>query len=82
MTYYLFFGASWCGPCHVVEPIVSKIATKSKLLLSVFDLDTCFDDAVTYHITTVPTLIKMDDTGEVGRLVGLQSKYELEKFMK
>ena len=70
------FWADWCGPCHVVAPVVQEIADERTSTLRVAKLNV--DDnpytAQQYGVLSIPTLILFVDGKEHGRVVGARSK--------
>ena len=73
----VYFGASWCGPCKMLGPIMESIGTEmgnSALVLKV-DVDANPELSAEYGITTVPTVLAFDgSTEECERVIGLNSK--------
>ena len=63
------FGATWCGPCRALAPILSEIKSQSE-----YDVDDEFEEATKYEIRSVPTVIIIKDGVEVNRITGLSSK--------
>jgi thioredoxin 1 len=70
------FWADWCGPCHVVGPVVQEIADERADTLRVAKLNV--DDnphtALRYGVLSIPTLILFRDGKEHGRVLGARSK--------
>ena len=69
------FGASWCGPCRALAPILTEIKSQFKnVLFTEHDVDEDFEEATKYSIRSVPTVILIKDGVEVDRIIGLSSK--------
>ena len=74
------FTASWCQPCKMLASIIEEIDTN--VPIEVVDIDAHQDVAIEFGIRGVPTLVKIDNNGNVmGRLVGLNTKNLVEKFI-
>ncbi|MBA3008974.1 MAG: thioredoxin [Proteobacteria bacterium] len=77
------FGATWCGPCKSMEPIITDMIKKYKGRATIFKIN--IDDqkslATDYMVQSIPTLILFSDGREVKRLVGLQSAANIEKSL-
>ena len=73
MNKLLYFTAVWCGPCKALGPTIDKLAGQG-LPVQKIDVDNNQELSTQYSVRSVPTLIKMDSTGnELGRLVGNQT---------
>jgi len=52
------FWATWCGPCRMMNPILSKIADEQKdVVIAKVDVDALQGIAQQYNITSIPTIL-------------------------
>lgn len=72
------FWAPWCAPCHRVSPILEQIAeSRSDVKVVKLNVDDNPATAMTYSITSIPTIAKFEG-GEVSkRAVGALPKQQL-----
>jgi len=70
----LKFYANWCGPCVVMKPVAEKIAKEHELELVEVNIDTEKDLASEYGVTSIPTLVLLEDGKEVARYSGAQTQ--------
>ena len=78
------FWATWCGPCRMVGPIISKLAEKydGKIVVGKCDVEENEDMAVTFGIRNIPTILFFKGGEIVDKMVGAQSEAKLEeKFL-
>lgn len=68
--------AEWCGPCHMVAPIVEQLAAEynGKLKVGKLDVDTSPMIPGSYGVQGIPTLLLFKNGQEVGRIVGARPK--------
>lgn len=73
------FGATWCGPCKVVAPIVEELATEyeGKANIGKCDVEDNDDIATKYKVRNVPTLVFVKDGKLLYRHVGVITKADL-----
>lgn len=71
------FYADWCGPCQMIDPIVTEIATEEGVAVAKVDIDAHQQLAAQYGVQGVPTLILFNDGDATERLVGMQQKPQL-----
>lgn len=72
------FYADWCGPCQMMGTILESIDAN---ILKVNTDE--FSELATHHgVMSIPTLILYKDGSEVDKLIGLQSKEDIEEFIK
>jgi thioredoxin 2 len=64
--------APWCGPCHMVSPILDKLAVDRAGEVKVVRVNV--DDAPAlaqrYRALSIPTLVVLRDGEEIDRIVG------------
>jgi|TARA_B100001094_G_scaffold147584_1_gene142935 thioredoxin-like negative regulator of GroEL len=67
MSKIYYFSAPWCGPCKMLGPVMDK----SGLPFQKINVDNDSTLSAKYGIRNVPTLVKVDASGnEISRLVG------------
>ena len=74
------FWATWCGPCRMIGPIISKLAEKydGKIAVGKCDVEENDDLAAEFGIRNIPTILFFKN----GDVVGAQSEAKLEeKFL-
>ena len=73
------FHALWCGPCHVMAPIIEELATEfdGQVVVGKVDVDDHPNLAAQYGIRSIPTILLFKDGQVVERAVGVVSKQEL-----
>ena len=77
------FWATWCGPCRMVGPVISKLAEKydGKIVVGKCDVEDNEDLASEFGIRNIPTILFFKDGDVVDKVVGAQSEAKLdEKF--
>jgi thioredoxin 1 len=70
------FTAVWCGPCKMLEPVITQLSQEGngKVKFVKLDVDDSSSLAVQYGVMGVPTLILFVDGRPVQRLSGYQPK--------
>ena len=73
------FWAEWCGPCHMIAPVVEDIANEKGDALHVakLNIDDNPDAARRYDVMSIPTLLVFKDGTPVKRIVGAKGKAQL-----
>ena len=63
----LFFTASWCEPCHAVQPILEKFASKhpKEVRLVPVDFDRSPDEAARWDVHKIPVVILISKEGKI-----------------
>ena len=77
------FYADWCGPCHMMAPVLDDIARRRAGEALVLKLDTDANPQVParFGIRGIPTLIAFRNGKEHGRHVGVAEAPALEKLL-
>ncbi len=70
------FTAIWCGPCKMLDPVVTQLSQEwgGKVKVVKLDVDDSSSLAVQYGVMGVPTLILFVGGKPVQRLSGYQPK--------
>lgn len=78
------FGATWCGPCKALAPIVDKIADENvgKYKVAKVDIDEAPGVAQRYGIRGVPTVLVFNGGEKKGQHVGVTTKETLLKLLE
>lgn len=78
----LYFTATWCGPCKMFGPVVEDFSNKHSVIVGKIDVDEEKDIADEYYISSVPTVIVIEDGKEVHRSIGAIPLIKLEKELE
>lgn len=80
----LDFGATWCGPCQMVAPIIDELAKEyeGKVVIGKCDLDQDQDLPGRFGVRNIPTIIFVQGGEVVEKKVGAQSKDALKKAIE
>jgi thioredoxin 1 len=75
----LDIGATWCGPCKALAPIIEEIAAEyeGKALVCKVDVDEAPEIAAEFRVRNVPTVLFIKDGVLVDKSVGLVAKATL-----
>jgi len=80
------FHAAWCGPCKVLNPILTEVLGQfeGKVDLAKVDIDNADNQelAINYRVSVVPTVIAFKNGQIVDHFSGIRRKDELEHFVK
>lgn len=70
------FSAEWCGPCHMIAPLIDDLASEFKGQVKVGKLDVDHNPCVVaqYGIRSTPSLLFFKDGHVVNQVVGVASK--------
>ena len=72
----LEFGATWCQPCRILEPVLEELANEwgDRVKVAKLDVDQGAQIAMDYQVMSVPTTMLFKGGEVLERLVGYQPK--------
>ena len=79
------YWADWCGPCKMIAPIIEELAGEyadKGIKIAKVDIDAAPELATKFSVMNVPTLLFLKDGAEVDKLIGAQSKAEIQKRLE
>lgn len=70
------FWAEWCGPCRMVSPIISELASDydGKAVIGKLNVDQNPEISMKYGIRSIPTVVFIKNGEIVDKLVGAAPK--------
>ena len=77
------FSATWCGPCQMLAPVLSKVSDNytEDIKFYTIDIDENNDLASSFAITGVPTLIFFENGHEKDRMIGFAREEDINKWI-
>ena len=71
--------ADWCGPCHMLAPVISQLSSElaGRIKVAKLNIDENPRTAARFGVQSIPTLLVLKAGAEVDRLVGVQPKQEI-----
>jgi thioredoxin 1 len=75
------FWATWCGPCHMVAPIMEQLAGEyqGKIKVLKMDVDANQRTAMRFNVRSIPSILFFKDGRHVDTLVGAYPKPAFEQ---
>ncbi len=74
------FWASWCGPCQKIAPVIEELAEENEhLTVCKVNVDEATELAITYGVTSIPTLLVFENSQPVNQMIGFHTKEEILK---
>lgn len=77
------FWAEWCGPCHVIAPVVEQLARdyEGRLKVAKMDVDANQKTPMQFNVRSIPSILFFKDGKLVDTVVGAVPKaYLVEKI--
>jgi thioredoxin 1 len=67
------FWADWCGPCHMIAPVIEAVAAThaGQLVVGKLNVDECPHTAQRFQIRALPTLLFFKGGHVVDRIIGV-----------
>lgn len=78
------FWAPWCGPCRLLSPIVDEVADEldGQIKICKINIDEQPELAAQYGISTIPTLMVMQNGTPVNTSIGAIPKQKVLELLK
>lgn len=79
----LDFWAEWCGPCKMIAPALSELATEyaGKAKVGKVNVDENQDLAVKFRVSGIPALFMVKNGEVVDQIVGARSKKDFKAMI-
>ena len=79
MKKLFYFTAPWCQPCQVLGPIMDQVS--GNIPVEKINIDYEIDRARAVNVSSVPTVILVENGQEVRRFVGARSYQDVMNFI-
>lgn len=72
-----------CKPCQNLQPVLEETVSdySDTVSLQEFNVEKDYEEAMTYSIKTVPTVVFVKDGEEIGRIRGVGAKERYTKII-
>ena len=81
-TVLVDFWATWCGPCKMIAPYVEQVAEEyPHITVGKIDVDVQTPLAIQFGVSSIPTLVVMENGQEVARALGYRPKADILKLL-
>jgi len=81
-TAIIDFWATWCGPCKKMKPILEEVESEFNVVIGRVDADESADIAGKYNVSSIPTIIVLEDGVPVKTIIGAMPKHKLVKELE
>ena len=77
------FWADWCGPCKMMAPVFTQVASQmaAKIRFAKVDTEQARDVSARYNIRSIPTMILFKNGKEIDRLSGALDQSGLSNWV-
>ncbi len=78
------FWATWCGPCHMVAPIMEQLAGEytGRMKVVKVDVDANQQTTMRFNVRSIPSILFFKDGRHVDPLVGAYPKGAFDEKIK
>jgi thioredoxin 1 len=81
MAVILYFSTPTCNPCRAFFPVVQEVCSANQLHLQRVDASQDVNAAQQYGVTSVPTIVVVNNGNELFRHTGTMSKSQLANIL-
>lgn len=77
------FWAPWCGPCHMIAPVLDRLAGQyaGRVKFAKLNVDENPASSSRYQVTGIPQLLLFKNGQIIGKLVGAHPQQNIEKLI-
>ena len=76
------FWATWCGPCKMLSPVLEDIdSQREDVLIAKINIDEEMDLAMKFNVTSIPTLLLIENGQVSATTVGFRPKDAVLAFI-
>ncbi len=81
-TVLVDFWASWCGPCRMIAPVLEEVAAeRPDVKVCKVNVDEEQELAISYHVSSIPTLLVFKNGQVVKQSVGAIPKAKILEML-
>lgn len=77
------FWAPWCGPCHMVAPVLDRLAQQyaGKIKIAKLNVDENPRTSQHYQVMGIPTMLMFKNGQQINKLVGAHPQPNIERMI-
>lgn len=77
------FFAQWCGPCHMIAPVLEEIQKESNGEYDIVKVDVDQNESLSrkFGIMSIPTMILFKDGQPVDKIIGFRPKNQIVEVL-
>lgn len=78
------FFATWCGPCHMIAPILEQVSNESEGNYEIYKVDVDENEnlARKYGIMSIPTMVIFKNGQPVDKIIGFRPKNQIVDVLR
>lgn len=70
---FVYFTASWCGPCKKVSPVFEELARTSSCIFVKVNVDNNSELCERFEVDSIPTVVVLKNSKEIERISAQES---------